>query len=202
LRLKDREAARTDVMTCAFVRPIEELDLKYIKLFLLFLPILVSCIATQGVPPTVTPAPEQLTRRASTSVPIPTRTLPSPGTIEGTISWLTSTDSTKIPISSVNLELNGHLEDLPRYTARTDENGHYSFANIEPNNYGLGVYLSLPVSKRLCEAPEYQYNYDLGWTHYATALRGDIWYDILFSNEDIVLAPGEIVFVNFLLKCP
>jgi hypothetical protein len=176
--------------------------LKYTKLFLIFIPVLVSCTAIRGGSPTLTPAPEMLTRRASTSAPIPTRTRPSPGTIEGTISWLTSTDSTKVPISNVNLELNGHSQDYPRYTAKTDMNGHYSFENIEPNSYGLGVYLNLPVDQRLCEAPEYQYNQDLGWMHYATALRGDIWYDILFSSEDVVLDSGETVFVDFVLKCP
>jgi hypothetical protein len=54
----------------------------------------------------------------------------------------------------------------------------------------------------MCEAPEYEFNRDLGWLHYATALRGDIWYDILFSSEDVTVLPGQTVFVDFVLKCP
>ena len=170
--------------------------MKDLKLLLLIVAVLVSCAAP--VTPTASVGTPVIVRPS----PIATKATPSPGNVEGTISWLTSPNSKKIPISRVNLELNGHLKDNPRYTAKTDMNGHYSFENIEPNNYGLGVYLNLSVDQRVCEAPEYQYNQDLGWLHYATALRGDIWYDILFSSEDVVLSPGETVFVNFVLKCP
>lgn len=102
----------------------------------------------------------------------------------------------------MNLELNGHSGSYPRYTAKTDADGHYVFANIEPNDYGLGIYFNLPVDKRMCDAPEYEFNRDLGWLHYATALRGDIWYDILFSSEDVTVLAGQTVFVDFVLKCP
>jgi hypothetical protein len=91
---------------------------------------------------------------------------------------------------------------MTRYTAKVDDQGHFSFEGIDPNHYGLGVYLNLPVDERLCPAPKYEYSQDLEWVHYATALRGDIWYDILFSSKDIVLDSGETVVVDFILKCP
>jgi len=124
------------------------------------------------------------------------------GNIEGNISWLASIKSTRVPISNVNIEINGHSDTAPRYTTKTDLNGNYIFINIEPIEYGFGIFLNLPINKRLCEAPEYLYSKDLGWLHYATALRGDIWYDILFSNQDVMVSPGKTVVIDFVLKCP
>jgi len=124
------------------------------------------------------------------------------GNIEGNISWSDPIKPAKVPITNVNIEINGHSGNNPRYTTKTDANGYYTFVNIEPINYGIGIYLNLTISERLCESPEYLYSQDLGWLHYATALREDIWYDILFSNEDIMVNPGETVVIDFGLKCP
>ena len=141
--------------------------MKFIKLFLFLVPVLVSCAA-----PTLTPSAEPS--------PVPTTTNAIPGTIEGTISWLKSSDSAQVPITHVNLELNGHVGPTTRYATKTDDQGHFSFDSIQPNHYGQ----------------------NLDWVHYATALRGDIWYDILFSSEDIILDSGETVVIDFVLKCP
>ena len=53
----------------------------------------------------------------------------------------------------------------------------------------------------MCEAPEYLISKDLGWLHYATATRVDVWYDILFSDVDLFVEPGENVTVDFVLEC-
>src|SRR5688572_1830333 len=124
------------------------------------------------------------------------------GNIEGDLSWLDASISTSTPIKRVNLEINGHSGKHPRYTAKVDQKGHFIFANIEPGDYGFGIYINVPFTERLCEAPEYIYGTDLGWLHYATWLKGDVWYDILFSNTDVVVAPGETVVLDFVLKCP
>lgn len=180
--------------------------MKNIILFLLVVPLLVSCAALATPAATLTvslePTAEISTEVVSSTAPIPMTMNPAMGNIEGKISWLTSNDSNEVPISRVNLELNGHSEPNPRYTAKTDDNGYFSFVNIEPMQYGIGVYFNLAVAERLCEAPVYQYSQDLGWLHYATALKGDIWYDILFSNEDVVIEPGETVVLDFRLNCP
>jgi hypothetical protein len=184
-----------------------EISMKNKKLFMLVVLVLVSCAAP------VTPAPTQTFTQeptsstsiffdSSTAAPIPVTINPAMGTIEGNISWLDPKKLTKIPISHVNLEINGHSSGNPRYTTKTDPKGHYAFVNIEAVKYGIGVYLNLPISERRCEAPEYLYSEDLGWLHYATALRGDIWYDILFSTKDVMVNPGWIVVVDFVLKCP
>ena len=174
--------------------------MKNFKRLLLVIPVLAACAspATPATRPPVTPRP--------TTVYIgsvaPRQESTSKGNLEGAISWLTNDGQTKVPVQHVNLELNGHSDPNPRYTTRTDQNGHYAFEDIEPNNYGLGIYLNLPVGERLCEAPEYQYTHDLDWLHYATALRGEIWYDILFSSKDVTVDPGEIIFLDLVLKCP
>jgi hypothetical protein len=176
--------------------------MKDLKLLLLVIPVLVACTgpAKQAATQTATPRRPIATVLIGSAAPFSGSV--SMGKIEGTMYWLTNDNSTRVPIRHVNLELNGHIDPNPRYTARTDQNGKYSFENLEPNNYGLGIYLNLPVGERLCEAPEYEYTQDLDWLHYATALRGDIWYDILFSSKDIVVDHGEIIFLDLALKCP
>ena len=144
--------------------------MKYTKLFLLVFPVLASCAA-----PT-TPAPTQaFTQEAtapisiadvSSTAPIPVTIDPAMGSIEGTISWANSLKSTGEPVSNVNIELNGHSSSTPRYKIKNDLNGHYKFVNIEPVNYGVGVYFNLPISQRRCEDPEFIYGQDLGWLHY------------------------------------
>lgn len=174
--------------------------MKYTKLFLLVVPILASCATPTTPAPTQTFTPEP-TSPSSTS-PIPVTIDPAMGSIEGTISWADSLKSTGEPVSNVNIELNGHSSSTPRYKTKNDLNGHYKFVNIEPVNYGVGVYFNLPISERRCENPEFIYGQDLGWLHYATALRRDIWYDVIFSSKDITVDPGETVVMDFVLKCP
>ena len=180
--------------------------MKYTKLSLLVVLLLVSCAApaTPAPTPAFTQEPTSLisTGDVSNTTPIPITIDPAMGNIEGNIAWLDPIKSTKVPIHNVNIEINGHSGSTPRYTTKTDLNGHYTFVNIEPIQYGFGIYLNLPISERLCEAPEYIYSEDLGWLHYATALRGDIWYDILFSTKDVMVNPGDIAVLDFELKCP
>ena len=116
--------------------------MKYTKLFLLVVPILAACAAP------ATPAPTQtFTQEPTISIPdvtstttIPVTIDPALGSIEGTISWADSLESTGEPVGNVNLELNGHSNSTPRYKIKNDPNGHYKFVNIEPINYGVGVY--------------------------------------------------------------
>ncbi len=178
--------------------------MKYTKLFLLVVPILASCAAP------VTPSPTHaFTEEPTTSIPdiistatIPVTIDPAMGSIEGTISWADYLESTGEPVGNVNIELNGHSSSTPRYKIKNDLNGHYKFVNIEPVNYGVGLYFNLPISQRRCEGPEFIYGQDLAWLHYATALRKDIWYDVIFSSTDLTVNPGETVVMDFVLKCP
>ena len=178
--------------------------MKYTKLFLLVVPILASCTAPATLSPT-----QVFTEEPTTSIPditstatIPVTIDPAMGSIEGTISWADSLQSTGDPVGNVNIELNGHSSSTPRYKIKNDPSGHYKFVNIEPVNYGVGVYFNLPISQRRCEDPEFIYGQDLGWQHYATALRKDIWYDVIFSSKDLTVKPGETVVMDFVLKCP
>jgi len=178
--------------------------MKYTKLSLLVVLVLASCAAP------VTPSPTQtFIQEPAISSPdvistatIPVTIDPAMGSIEGTISWADSLESTGEPVGNVNLELNGHSSSTPRYKIKNDLNGHYKFVNIEPVNYGVGVYFNLPINQRRCEDPEFIYGLDLGWLHYATALREDIWYDVIFSSKDLSVEPGETVVMDFVLKCP
>ena len=174
--------------------------MKYTKLFLLVVLVLASCAAPASLAPTQTFTQEPT--HPSSTVPIPVTIDPAMGSIEGTISWADSLESTGDPVGNVNIELNGHSSSTPRYKIKNDLNGHYKFLNIEPINYGVGVYFNLPISQRRCENPEFIYGQDLGWLHYATALRRDIWYDVIFSNKDLTVNPGETVVMDFVLKCP
>lgn len=180
--------------------------MKYTKLFLLVVLVLASCAAPATPAPTQTftqePTPPISIFDASNTAPIPVTIDPAMGSIEGTISWGDSLESTGDPVSNVNIELNGHSSTTPRYKIKNDLNGQYKFVNIEPVNYGVGVYFNLSISERRCENPEFLYGQDLGWLHYATALREDIWYDIIFSSEDLRVGPGETVVMDFVLKCP
>lgn len=124
------------------------------------------------------------------------------GNIEGNLSWLLSSTSTSLPIEGVNLEINEHTGDRRHYMTRADANGHFIFANIDPGEYGFGIYLNLQLDERKCETPEYVFGQDLGWQHYATWFKVDVWYDILFSSTDVKVEPGETVVLDFVLKCP
>jgi len=174
--------------------------MKYTKLFLLIVFVLASCAAPASPAPTQTFTQEPT--HPSSTAPIPVTIDPDMGSIEGTISWADSLEYTGDPVGNVNIELNGHSSSTPRYKIKNDLNGHYKFVNIEPINYGVGVYFNLPISQRRCENPEFIYGQDLGWLHYATALRRDIWYDVIFSSKDITVNPGETVVMDFVLKCP
>jgi hypothetical protein len=180
--------------------------MKYTKLFLLVVTILVSCAAPATPEPTQAftqePTPPISISEVSSTAPIPVTVDPTLGSLEGTISWGDSLESIGDPISNVNIELNGHSSTTPRYKMKNDLNGHYKFVNVEPVNYGVGLYFNLPISARRCEDPEFLYSQDLGWLHYATALRRDIWYDIIFTSEDLKVNPGETVVMDFVLKCP
>lgn len=178
--------------------------MKYTKLFLLVFPVLSACAAPATPAPTqtFTQEPTISSTNVMSTAAIPVTIDPSLGSIEGTISWADSLESNGDPVGNVNLELNGHSNSTPRYKMKNDLNGHYKFVHIEPVNYGVGVYFNLPISQRRCEDPEFLYGQDLGWLHYATALRKDIWYDVIFSSKDLTVKPGETVVMNFVLKCP
>jgi hypothetical protein len=177
------------------------MKMKYTKVLPLAVLILVSCTARVTFTSSRTPTPEP----TPTGDKFPTATVtrdPAKGDIEGRLAWFESSTSTSMPINKVNLEINGHTGSYPRYTARADQNGHFKFSNIEPGDYGFGIYLNLQLHERLCDAPQYIYGTDLKWLHYATWLKGEIWHDILFSSVDVTVDPGETVVLDFVLKCP
>ncbi|MBI3153325.1 MAG: hypothetical protein HYZ21_14410 [Chloroflexi bacterium] len=180
--------------------------MKYTRLFILVALFLASCAAPARVTPTQTFTQESPSPTSTPDVDgTPTLTVTpdlAMGNIEGNLSWLIASTSTTMPITRVNLEINGHTGDYPRYTTRTDQNGDFKFANIQPSDYGFGIYLNMKISERQCEAPEYSYSRDLKWLHYATWSKVDVWYDILFSSVDITVNPGETVALDFVLKCP
>ena len=182
------------------------IKMKNKKLFLLIVIILSSC-TTVTLSPTQTSTPEPTSPISTVDVngaaSTPVKMDPAKGGIQGNISWLDPVTSTKIPVKTVNLELNGHSGSKPpRYTIKTDPDGNYKFVNIEPINYGFGVYFSIPLSERLCDNPEITYDQDFGWLHYTTWLKGELWFDIIFSSKDVVVKPGEVVILDFALKCP
>ena len=171
------------------------------KLFLLMVVVLVSCATPKTPVPTPTFTQELIFPTSTAEVTSQTPD-PAMGSIQGNISWLDPKTLTKLPVKTVNIELNGHSGSNPRYTVKTDPNGFYSFVNIEPINYGFGVYFSIPIGERLCDNPEFSYDVDLEWLHYTTALKGELWFDIIFSSIDVVVNPGEVVVMDFVLKCP
>jgi hypothetical protein len=124
------------------------------------------------------------------------------GTVEGHFSWSQSKTPTSLPINGVTLQLDRHSGDYLKYKVKSEEDGHFVFANIEPGQYGFGIYMNLQLSERQCDTPEYVYSRDLGWQHYASWLKIDVFYDVIFSSTDITVNPGEVVVLDFVLKCP
>jgi hypothetical protein len=179
-----------------------EIEVTYTKLFLLIALALTACATP------VTQAPTS-TRPVSTNTPeaggTPTLTVTpdaSMGAVEGHFSWSQSKEPASLPIEGVTLQLDRHGGEYKKYKVKTEADGHFVFANIEPGSYGFGIYMNLQLSERQCEAPEYIYGQDLGWQHYATWLKVDVFYDVLFSSTDITVKPGDVVVLDFVLKCP
>ncbi len=176
--------------------------MKHKKLFLLIVILLSSCKTVKILPPstpTLQPGALLSTMEVSDITPTTGKLDPSKGGIQGNVTWAGSNE----PVKTVNIELNGHSGDKPpRYTVKVDSNGNYEFVNIEPINYGFGVYFSIPISERRCDVPEFTYDQDYGWLHYTTWLKGDLYFDIIFSGRDVKVEPGETVVLNFALKCP
>lgn len=180
--------------------------MKHKKLLLFLVIFLASCAAPATLAPTSTPAS---TLRPSTKTPeavgTPTLTVTpnsAMGTVEGHFSWSQAESPDSIPINGVTLQLDRHSGDSLKYKVKSGADGHFVFANIEPGDYGFGIYMNLQLSERQCDAPEYIYGRDLGWQHYATWLKVDVFYDVLFSSIDITVNPGDVVILDFVLKCP
>lgn len=153
--------------------------------------------------PTQTSTPEAPTAVQETLTPTITVTPNANlGTVEGNLYWLPSGSSEALPVPDVTLQLDRHTGDYLKYKARSDAGGHFRFSNVELGSYGFGVYLNLQLGERKCDAPEYVYSRDLGWVHYASWGRIDVWYDIIFSSQDITIQPGETIELDFTLKCP
>jgi hypothetical protein len=176
--------------------------MKYTNLVLLAVLFLASCAAPVTVSPTSTLP--SLTNTMDANVPPTVTVTPDPalGAIKGNISWFDSATFRKIPIKNVNLQIDGHTgSNPPKYKAGTDLNGNYRFSNVEPVDYGFGIYFNVPIDERLCEGPEFQFDTDLNWLHYATS-KGSAVFDIIFSSTDFTVSAGEVVALDFVLKCP
>ncbi len=173
-------------------------------LFLLSTVLFASCaVPKEAGMPTSSPQPSTIVPQAagtSTLTVTPNALL---GTVQGDFSWVQSgsTDST-IPIPEVTVQLDKHNGEYLKYKVKTDSNGHFVFANVEPGEYGFGIYMNLQLGERKCDAPEYIYSQDLGWQHYASWLKIDVFYDVIFSSTDITANPGEVVVLDVALKCP
>ncbi|GAB4399848.1 MAG: hypothetical protein OHK003_24750 [Anaerolineales bacterium] len=142
--------------------------------------------------------------------PLPTHTAslptvtpnPNLGKVEGRITWLFSDSPDTPPVPDVTFQLDRHSGDYLKYKAKSQADGYYVFANVEPGEYGFGVYLNLKLDERSCGAPEFTYSKDLQWVHYSTWSKVNVWYDIIFSEVDIAVKPGETITLDFQLKCP
>ena len=184
--------------------------MKYIKFFLPVVLFLASCaapaITVASSAPTFAPTS---TFSPSTNTPealgTPTLTVTPDaalGAVEGHFSWSQPNTSESLPIPEVTVQLDRHSGDYLKYKVKTESDGHFVFANVEPGQYGFGIYMNLQLSERQCDAPEYVYSQDLGWQHYASWLKIDVFYDVIFSSTDITVNPGEVVVLDFVLKCP
>lgn len=179
-------------------------------LFLLVVLSLAACATPAAAIHTATPTfPPISTFPVSTnaSQPLGTPTLTvtpdaTMGTVEGYFSWSQTQALVSLPINGVTLQLDRHSGDYLKYKVKTGPDGHFVFANIEPGQYGFGIYMNLQLHERQCDAPEYTFSQDLGWQHYASWLKIDVFYDVLFSSTDITVGPGEVVVLDFVLKCP
>ncbi len=184
--------------------------MKYQKLFLLVVLFLTACAAPATIIPSAAPTfAATSTLPSSTNIPqafgTPTLTVTPDaelGTVEGHFSWAQPNKSESLPIPEVTVQLDRHSGDYLKYKVKTESDGHFVFANIEPGQYGFGIYMNLQLSERQCDAPEYVYSQDLGWQHYASWLKIDVFYDVIFSSVDITVNPGEVVVLDFVLKCP
>lgn len=123
------------------------------------------------------------------------------GIVKGTLIWQPST-SESLPVPDVTLQLERHTGEYLKYKSRTDAQGQFVFTNVEAGEYGIGLYMNLQLGERKCDAPEYTYSRDLKWVHYASWGKVDVWYDVIFSSEDITIQLGETVVLDFTLKCP
>ncbi|MBK8782045.1 MAG: carboxypeptidase regulatory-like domain-containing protein [Anaerolineales bacterium] len=178
--------------------------MKQTKISLLVVVLLASCAAPTPAT-TVTPTSTPL---SFTTIPeaggTPTLTVTpdaSLGTVEGHFSWSQPDTETTLPIPEVTVQLDRHSGEYLKYKVKTESDGHFVFANIEPGQYGFGIYMNLQLDERQCDAPEYVYSRDLGWQHYASWLKIDVFYDVIFSSTDITVNPGEVVVLDFALKC-
>ena len=178
--------------------------MKHTKLFLLITILLASC-ATLTPVATVTPTSTPLSFTATPEAGgTPTLTVTpdvSLGTVEGHFSWSQPDAENSMPIPEVTVQLDRHSGEYLKYKVKTESDGHFVFANVEPGQYGFGIYMNLQLSERKCDAPEYVYSRDLGWQHYASWLKIDVFYDVIFSSTDITVNPGEVVVLDFVLKC-
>lgn len=164
-------------------------------------PILLLLLTACAAPATTTPA--------QTFTPEPTAAIndnatpdPAMGTVEGKITWRLSNSADHSAVPDVTFQLDRHSGEYLKYKVQSQADGGYTFANVEPGEYGFGVYLNLKLDERSCGAPEFIPSKDLQWVHYSTWSKVDVWYDIIFSEVDITVKPGETVTLNFQLKCP
>ena len=173
------------------------------SLFLILL--LTACAAPATAAPTQTSTPKAPEATATIDNSTPTLIVTPDvklATVEGTMTWLPSGTDEILPVPDVTMQLDRHDGEYLKYKVRTEANGHYVFANIEPGTYGVGMYLNLRVGERQCGAPEFTSTLDLGWEHYSTWSKVDVWYDVIFSDTDITIKPGEAITIDYQLKCP
>ena len=161
---------------------------------------LTACAAP--VTKTATIEPPSATATTDNSTPTLTVTPDATmGTVKGNIIWTYSDSQDTPPVPDVTFQMDRHTGDYLKYKARSDANGQYIFANIEPGSHGFGIYLNLQIKERKCDAPDFESTTDLKWVHYSTWTKVDVWYDVIFSSEDFTIEPGQTVVLDFHLKC-
>ena len=172
-------------------------------LYLCLFVFLAACAAPASPAQTSTPEPPSVTATLDHSTPTMTVTPDAAmGIVEGKITWLPSDTNEPLPVPEVTFQLDRHNDDYLKYKVRSEADGHYVFANIQPGEYGFGIYLNLRLDERQCDAPEFTSSKDLEWVHYSTWSKVDVWYDVIFSNVDIAVKAGEPILLDFQLKCP
>lgn len=175
--------------------------MKPMRLFLnLTLILLLTACAAPDAPLQTSTPPSTAIRKTQT----PTLTVTPDATlgiVKGTLTWQPSA-SESLPVPDVILQLDRHTGDYLKYKSRTDAQGQFVFTNVEAGEYGVGLYMNLQLGERKCDNPEYTYSRDLKWVHYSTWNKVDVWYDVIFSSEDITITSNETVVLDFKLKCP
>jgi len=158
----------------------------FVICYLIFISIISGCGSGQLFGPTLTPTPTITSTPTLTLTPTitPTSTVtltptPTTGKIEGNLSWSDSIE----PVAKTIILVVPGKDELSKEIA-IDEQGKYSFAEIQPGEYVVNLYLTFEG----CKEVEIELPQDMPWT--GAGLQFD---------KHWLLGPGQDQAGNFLL---